>query len=427
MDERPASADIGLTDSEQRLLDHIRAGLVDAEIAVRLGITNAEVKSRTERLATKLRVSGRDGLRHATNHEEPAPEPPREPLATTQWRRALMPLAVTAGLALAFVAGLLVASRSDDDPDAASAGEPSPAPTATVPITASAQPTQPPRIEVIDGREMEYAGQLVTVALAGNAPVVGTSARERMLAVTLVDNALIRLPFAASGYRGDPRAVSFSLPLRDRAVFLQIMPGEDTGFIVGDRDSAGVFTRSESRQPVVILTASDEEGVFHLQVNTTGELFVSVEPTTTEGIYDEWTGELIRTSDATRVWSVTMLTGGFFFNRCHDGPCDLVISGAEMRAPSLATVSCPEPDVVFLEMASGSMTFTRVRQSDAQDPIVCPSQTVEEGHVFGPVGHYVVTSATSDGRPLSIGAKPDGTVWVGTFRGTVGCPCLTGN
>ncbi|MEX0781206.1 MAG: LuxR C-terminal-related transcriptional regulator [Dehalococcoidia bacterium] len=78
MDERP-SADtapaIALSDSEQRLLDHIRAGLVDAEIAVRLGVSHGEVKAGTERLAAKLRVRGRDELRAAPQREESTPEP----------------------------------------------------------------------------------------------------------------------------------------------------------------------------------------------------------------------------------------------------------------------------------------------------------------------------------------------------------------
>ena len=39
-----------LTEQEQRLLDLIRDGRVDAEIAVRLGISNVEAKERIEQL-----------------------------------------------------------------------------------------------------------------------------------------------------------------------------------------------------------------------------------------------------------------------------------------------------------------------------------------------------------------------------------------
>lgn len=52
----------GLSGSEQYLLDLIRDGRVDAEIAVRLAVPLSDVRERTARLAAKLGVVGREGL-----------------------------------------------------------------------------------------------------------------------------------------------------------------------------------------------------------------------------------------------------------------------------------------------------------------------------------------------------------------------------
>jgi DNA-binding CsgD family transcriptional regulator len=180
MDERPASADIGLTDSEQRLLDHIRAGLVDAEIAVRLGITNAEVKSRTERLATKLRVSGRDGLKHGLESAEAVDFAAPSSLESTP--RRLQLFAGLGGLGILVAVGSLVAiwaGQADEDPPAAAARDPS---SDSVAPTATPRPLRGPT--AVDGRMMYDLGPLF-VHENGVEPVAEVDTREASVAITL--------------------------------------------------------------------------------------------------------------------------------------------------------------------------------------------------------------------------------------------------
>jgi DNA-binding NarL/FixJ family response regulator len=72
MNERPAGDDepaIALSATEEHLLAYIRAGVVDAEIAALMGLSNGDVKARVERLAAKLTAGLPLELR------EPLPQP----------------------------------------------------------------------------------------------------------------------------------------------------------------------------------------------------------------------------------------------------------------------------------------------------------------------------------------------------------------
>ncbi|MGE3076303.1 MAG: helix-turn-helix transcriptional regulator [Dehalococcoidia bacterium] len=95
--ERPEFSRPGLTPSEEMMLGWIRDGLVDAEIAVRLGISNHEVKERIERLTSRLGVRNRDGLRNGASSSAPEPvdndEDATEPEpARNGWRLLASPL-----------------------------------------------------------------------------------------------------------------------------------------------------------------------------------------------------------------------------------------------------------------------------------------------------------------------------------------------
>src|SRR6185312_4946916 len=63
-----------LSESDERLLELVREGRVDAEIGVRLGLGTGEARERIAALAAKLAVNGKEGLRAWTPPEGlPAP------------------------------------------------------------------------------------------------------------------------------------------------------------------------------------------------------------------------------------------------------------------------------------------------------------------------------------------------------------------
>src|SRR5688572_9746063 len=118
MDERPGDSwarGTELSATDQRIVDFIREGLKDAEIAVRVGISTGDVKARIERLAARLGVDGREGLRAARLASDPAVEA----LPTTsnrRWRAAILPAAVSGALIVGLAVGFAVGSRRDDEP-----------------------------------------------------------------------------------------------------------------------------------------------------------------------------------------------------------------------------------------------------------------------------------------------------------------------
>ena len=115
--EAGEAGDLDLALPERILLAHLRAGLLDAEIAVRLGLSTGEVKARIERLAANVGVPDRAALR-AWDGRPPAPPPPfpgRDEAAPR--RRRTMPriatAVVAAGVVLAAVFASLLLGRED--------------------------------------------------------------------------------------------------------------------------------------------------------------------------------------------------------------------------------------------------------------------------------------------------------------------------
>ncbi|MGE5597156.1 MAG: hypothetical protein ACM3S1_14125, partial [Hyphomicrobiales bacterium] len=65
MGDEPGNADplAALTPGERRVFDYVREGVLDAEIAVRLGSTNAEVKHRIANILRALDLPDRAAIK----------------------------------------------------------------------------------------------------------------------------------------------------------------------------------------------------------------------------------------------------------------------------------------------------------------------------------------------------------------------------
>ena len=77
MTENGESYPDGLTPAERRVLDYIRAGTLDAEIGVRMGIPVGDVKERTARMLQKLGLRERSQLAAMGVVAAPDPRPAR--------------------------------------------------------------------------------------------------------------------------------------------------------------------------------------------------------------------------------------------------------------------------------------------------------------------------------------------------------------
>lgn len=113
MTSEEVSARTPLTPSEQMVLAFVRDGLLDAEIAVRLGVTHGDVKARIAALLRKLDLAERAALRTwepsaASSDQRAGPPAHRDSPAPARpwpaWRAAGRPLLAAAGVAALFAA-----------------------------------------------------------------------------------------------------------------------------------------------------------------------------------------------------------------------------------------------------------------------------------------------------------------------------------
>lgn len=134
-DRQSSSSGYRPTEPEQRLLDYLRAGTLDAEIAVRMGVPVGDVKDRIASLIYKLGLHSRAEL--AAWRPDSTPPPPTEetpedgeaapPPAPTRSRRSLLASALGGAAAVAAGgAGLYWLSRPSSPGD----NRTTPAPTA---------------------------------------------------------------------------------------------------------------------------------------------------------------------------------------------------------------------------------------------------------------------------------------------------------
>lgn len=153
-----------LSPSERSLLDLIRGGRVDAEIAVRLGIENRQVKARIEMLMARAGVATRGELRDWVEPEDDEviaiPAAPEAVLPPPRGHRRRIPLpallSVVAAVGGAAIALGWLVSTNEQDPISSSTD-------AAVPSVAGASPAHPsptPMVTLggLTAREAQYAG-----------------------------------------------------------------------------------------------------------------------------------------------------------------------------------------------------------------------------------------------------------------------------
>jgi hypothetical protein len=446
---------IELTDAEQRLLEHIRAGTVDAEIAVRLGITNAEVKSRTERLAAMLGVDDREALRAPPAPPPPVAIPPGEVAASRPLRSRLLPLAVLAGLVIAFFAGLLLGSPGEEDGSPVTADAASPTAVSSTPGGSPVPaPTQPPRIEVIDGRAMEYAGRLLYSPSFPSEPVVASTSREGLTVVQLAGDGWIQLNDGGIAWSWVPNVSSLSAVRGEERIYLRLSTGSPDTRILGPSllaqgDNLAIYNASStSPDPILLLSAATTDGTrrYRVQVDLRGNLFIAVSPTSPGTVMEYSTGTALEMSN---LLPTVRLTGGgligWRYTHCVQTTACFV-SYHPGNDPVLAPVSgdftCPvqgfdtpddelgpsRPQVMSIETDRYTIFFLKVNMfPDTLEPLECPTRSdVVQGEILFPAHQFLIYAQTPEGEWLDVGVTLGGLLYIGELRTEVSCPCVGG-
>lgn len=285
-DEREAPATPRLTPSDELILDWLRSGLVDAEIAVRLGISNAEVKDRVERLVSRMGVRHREDLRWNRQPTRTAAKPgedsPKCAEPVVEPRRAWKPgPAVMLVVAVAGAAGMVwygFKGRSPTDEDFPSedlaveldalglaelieSGAVHLAPTAAerfngLALVPTATPTRTPTTVLRTGEPMLDAGRVFVVDGQASA-ISSTEETERGLQVTLSGQGIFRFENTTVAWIPQPSGPgerNFGARIGNAFYELHVEPGDEwTDFLYGDWDTFGIFSRGTG-PPVVVIS-----------------------------------------------------------------------------------------------------------------------------------------------------------------------------
>lgn len=412
------------SESDRRLLELLSDGKVDAEIAIRLGISTEDVKLRIHNLMKATGVSTRAellGLRTA---------PPRSRLPGRRGRLLAGGLAV-AGL-LIVAAGL---SRSYDSAQRAG-------PTTNERTTATASnPVSPlpPHRTSASGSLMMSLGQFIAASPTSVTPVTELESRDTMIVARLVDGAVIA-PAAGDHTWLVTSRTSEGVTFTRRNDFDQLFLSArvESGGRLAPLGAGVVVESEKAKQPITVFLWVDriEAGrgfATKIELGNDGAIWLSPESIPLSSAIVHSTGEILRINQAT--WRSTIFADAFLriSMKCPGvgNPCvvDLaheVLSASKhlIPAPMAGKLSCREDGSVQLE-SDVIWTFT-LTDSEARRSGGCfemPTRHVAAGEPMFDSKYVRVSVKATDGSPLSVIGAQDGTIWVGPIFATVGCPC----
>lgn len=430
--ERFASA---LTPADEHLIACIREGLYDAEIAVRLGVPTGQVRERIERLVTRLGLTGRRDLRSwagelsAEDDERRGEEmEPHLALPTPVLRRLLMAVPLLA-LAVAGAAYFALDRHSSAAP-AVSPAEP----------LVTAAPAAQPTLVAIGGRLMEDAGQLLFPSEGSAPPFSSISVREDGAVLNLSDPAVVRFASDVVDWQwdhGSSYGATLVGQLGTRQIYLRVdVSIVTTRLLPGVEGGLGVYSQEHGEGPVLLLRASDRAGhSFPVAVDEGGRLYVAREPVARDAVVSQWSGERLDVGQAVAMPALTATMDGFYYNACNDGSryCNVIYKTdalEALRAPIDGYLVCLPSGLLELTGSDMRIRFEPFELviGEPVAPICTPPalSDVTAGATISQPGYYFITAFTPTGMRLSVATARDGTMYVGEFRPTLGCPCWRG-
>jgi DNA-binding CsgD family transcriptional regulator len=269
-----------VTPAESRVLELVRAGVPNAEIAVRLGLSVNTVRYHVSNLLSKAGVPDRKAL---------ACWQPRDEQSGRGWLWFSLPrlLAIISTAGVCLVAATVLLTIASDDAAQPGTG------------AANAAPSMPATV-MIGGRVMADLGPLFISADGGPA-VHSTEPREGYVIAELAPGATL----ASNGRLGwNNRDVSVraggTADLAAQTVPLELSAAtEDTKFDGNPAISMKARTRSGSA-PSVIVWVKDH----HSEIGPRGNLYVEVSPIDSAAVLAEDTGERLNVGQAATLGSI---------------------------------------------------------------------------------------------------------------------------
>lgn len=414
-----------VTPAEARVLDLVREGKNNAEIAVRLGVSVNTVRFHVSNLLSKAGVASRDELDKW------------RPTASRRWTFFWLPgagtlkpvflaavTAVTVGTAIAFIASI------GGDRDRAPSGDED-----NMALRLPQDSDQPVLVD-IGGRPMYDLGPLFFVENEP-APVAGVELREAAAVVRLKTAGVIRLSTLATEWRvgGSGYAILQALGTihADSRGYLNIQAADGTtldAVLAGPGpvpDAIRVRSDRAGEGPAVIVTVQafdDDSGggrMYSVDVSSSGHLLVSPDTLPSQLIVDRATGQVVQ------IPAAHFRDAGFAGPSNHLTLCDAnrcwASVGLELLESPLSGEHRCGPRGEF--EVHGDQFSLSLLHLQAGEPCTLRSPVVvRKGDVLGPVGTYVISATAPDGASMSVGVTGEGALVVGEFAGTGQCPCM---
>ena len=404
--------------SDDLLVQLIREGRHDAEIAIRLGITTGELRERKAALRGKL---GDEKYLKAVDATAPR--------KANRRRRRLILLAL--GVVGAFGLLLVIANLVVDDGEEIAAVRVVPSP------TARPTPRQPSTITVGTER-FDDAGPFLSLAEKSELPYVGgVENRAGLTVVRLHDKAYISPNEVAQWtlWTGGGRQVRVrALDLGGRAVTLVLNAGDSATRIRSLPGDIGPIAEIASQvsviEPVLLIRAYDDSGrQLQTQVTVDGDLHVARTPIPGSWVIERATGARIDVEGGTVMAQLSMSPGvsSSTFCRPIGGTlrCGVTWTNAQgLNVTSQGTLSCTGPTSLRFEANGIRLDFSQGVAITSGNPLRC-----EEGPLLPETrmisgGDWEVLASTVDGAPISVAVSKDGLVTAGAFNLELSCPCL---
>jgi hypothetical protein len=396
--------------SDDLLIQLVREGRHDAEIAVRLGITTGELRERKAQLRGKL-----GDERYIAVTGQPSRKQPGK-------RRFFL---WGMGIAAASLAALLGIANF-----CAGADDSSEANVRVLPTPTIHPPLRPPQVETIDGVAFDDAGQAFSVGGKSTADV-GVAENRAAVAV---------LKFNGTGYLSPTEFADWTAAGTNRSSFqAKARLGERVIILTLYLDNTGTNLRplatgvgpileisgtTSATTPTVLITAfSDQRDQYQVRVTNQGKLSISRTPIPADWVIDEFTGARLDVSGAV---ALGKLPGRLQrLTACDQGTgsvsCAGIINSGSVRAPSDGSVTCRDTgETVFT--SGGSQVVFNSRNGRPS----CSAHDLRSGDEIVPSGQWRLQGVDSVGHATSAAIARDGTVYVGQVQGRVLCPCLPG-
>ena len=405
-----------VTPAEARVLELLRSGKPNAEIAVRLGVSVNTVRYHVSNLLAKAGVEDRRQLADWTPRQERASR--RGWALLGSWKL----LAGIGGAGLVVFAGsaLLLRGRDGDEPAIAVADS-------------APQRTATPRSAVIAGRTMLDAGRLF-VTTDPNVVIRGET-RETLLVLELsVPSAEIKMGGAIDWATSWESGAMGSMNAGGKRAFVGLQPATADTSLVTDavppsQHPARLEVRSvrEGAPAVLMLWVQDH----HVEFGHDGHLYIEEAPTAPGAVVAMDTGERLDVSRTTKLgpldgaWTLCASWG--------PGPCFVIayFGKGPVLAPFAGVFRCRPDGIDELTSTALRLEFRHLqagREDLPCDPAGGPPRDVQAGEALFPSIHTLVTAFDGLGaKTVNLVVSNDGTLYAGPIPRRFDCPCRTGN